>query len=98
MNQVYAIHRTRHEMCGIGSRLPLTDLLWYDISPEGNGGRSGGLGGANRHRFEAESVGIEASTVSIGGGGSTVDVVAVGETSRMVNGCGRIHSVERLLL
>jgi hypothetical protein len=68
MNQVYAIHRTRHEMCGIGSRLPLTDLLWYDISPEGNGGRSGGLGGANR-RIEAKVVCIEGSTMSIGGGG-----------------------------
>jgi hypothetical protein len=69
MNQVYAIHRTRHEMCGIGSRLPLTDLLRYDISPEGNGGRSGGLGGANRHQIEAEAVCIEGSTMSIGGGG-----------------------------
>jgi hypothetical protein len=61
-------------------------------------GRSGGLQGANRHRITAIVVYVEASTVSIGGGGSAINDVPVGEVRRMVDGGRRRCGMESSFL
>jgi hypothetical protein len=61
-------------------------------------GKSRGLQGANRHQIATIAECLKASAVSIGGGGSAVGIILVGEVRRMVDGGGRRCGVESLFV